>query len=183
MDITFSTDGFEGFSIPQIGICQFRIELTYGFFHAYAFKCRAKINALALVHHGRAAADHNCKFTQHGFGQIHQVFEIGIGPVELKHGEFGVVTRRYTFIAEATIDLINPVQATDDQAFQIQLRCNTQVHLQIQRIVMGYKRPGGRTAWYRVHHGGFNLQELATRCLHEITDETDDFGACMEDIF
>ena len=46
---------------------------------------------------------------QHGFGQVHGKSRvIGVGPVELQHREFGIVTRRHALVTEIAVDLVDP---------------------------------------------------------------------------
>jgi hypothetical protein len=81
---------------------------------------------------------------QHRLGQRHQVGVVGVGPVELEHGELGVVLRRDPLIAEVTVDFEHPFHAADCQPLQVQLRRDAHVQLHVERVVMGHERPGQR---------------------------------------
>ena len=46
---------------------------------------------------------------------------VGVGLVELEHGELGVVGAVDAFVAEVAIDLVDAVEAADDQALEVKL--------------------------------------------------------------
>ncbi len=112
------------------------------------------------------------------FGEVHQIFIGCIGLIELHHGEFRVVAYRNTFIAEVAVDFEDPLQAADNQSLQVQFRGNAQIQLHVQGVVMGYKRPGRRSARNLVHHGCFDFKEIAVG--HEAADQVDDAGTLDE---
>ncbi len=76
-------------------------------------------------------------------------YDVRVGLVELEHGELGIVMRRDAFIAEIAIDLVDAIESTDDQPFQIQFRRNSQEEVDVERIVMRYKRTRRRAAGNR----------------------------------
>jgi hypothetical protein len=79
----------------------------------------------------------------HLLGDLHQVVIVGIGLVELQHGELGIVLRAHALVAEVAVDLVDAVQAADDQALQIELRRDAQKQIQVERVVVRLK---GRAA-------------------------------------
>ena len=66
------------------------------------------------------------------FVHFHQVAIVAVGLVEFQHGEFGVVLRRDAFIPEIPVDLVHPVKSADRQPFQIELRRDTQIKIDVQ---------------------------------------------------
>ena len=52
----------------------------------------------------------------HALRQVHHVFVIGVGLVELEHGKFGIPAPAEAFVAEVAIDFVDAVQATDGEA-------------------------------------------------------------------
>ena len=66
---------------------------------------------------------------------------------------------RDSLVAEYSSDLIHSVKSADDQPLQIQLQRDPQVHIQIQRIVMGQKRTCCRAAHYRLQGRGFHINK------------------------
>ncbi len=50
------------------------------------------------------------------FGEAHEVVVVGVGLVELEHGELGVVPGADAFVAEVAVDLVDAVEASDDEA-------------------------------------------------------------------
>src|SRR5690606_1317365 len=53
---------------------------------------------------------------------------------------------------------------------------NAQVHVHVQRVVVGDERLGCCATWNRVQHGGFHFKEPS--CQHVLTDAADSLAAC-----
>jgi hypothetical protein len=64
---------------------------------------------------------------------------IGVGPVELELGEFGVVLVRNAFVTEIAPDLVHFFQIANQQALEIQFERDAQVHLLFQFVVISHK--------------------------------------------
>ena len=108
----------------------------------------------------RGGAEHllSCR-AQHGFGHVQQVAVIRVSPVELHHGELRVVPCGQTFVTEVAVDLEHFLETTHHQTLQVKLRGNTQVHIDIQRIVVSNKRTRRRAAGDRLQHRRFHFHE------------------------
>ena len=91
--------------------------------------------------------------------QVHHALVIGVGLVQLHGGEFGVVLGIHTLIAEDASHLVHTIQAAHDEPLEVKLGLNAQVHIHIQRIVVGHKGPGGSADLQRYQDGGIYLQE------------------------
>ncbi|MNH23089.1 hypothetical protein D3C79_829720 [compost metagenome] len=78
------------------------------------------------------------------------------------------MTRGNTFVTEVTVDLEHALEATYHQALQIQLWRDTQVHVDVQRVVVSNKRTSRRTARDHLHHRGFDFHKASAH--HEVTD-------------
>ncbi len=97
------------------------------------------------------------------------------GRVELHHRELGVVSHGHPFVAEVAVDFEHALKAADHQALQIELGCDAQEHLLVERVVVGGKRLGVGAAGDGVHHRRFDFQELVVD--HEGADRGDGLGA------
>ncbi len=64
-------------------------------------------------------------------------------------------------IAEIAIDLVNAVQAADDQPLQVELRRNAQVEIHVHGVVVGHEGQRRRSTRDGLHHGCFHLQIAA----------------------
>ena len=84
-----------------------------------------------------------------------------VGLVQLQHGELGVVPGRHALVAEIAVDLVDPLQPTDHQALEVQLRGHAQVQLQVQGVVVGDEGLGRGTAGDVMHHRRLHFQEAA----------------------
>ena len=132
--------------------------------------------ALILDH---AVAEHGqSQFAQHGFGQIDEVPIIRIGRIELKHGELGVVARRQTLVAEVAIDLEHPLDTAHYQTLQIQLRCDTQIQIHVEAVVMRNKGSRRRATRHHLHHRCLDFE--ITALVQKAPDELDHCGANAE---
>jgi hypothetical protein len=105
--------------------------------HRHARERLAEVVSLALVLDHAAAQHRERQFAQHLFGEIDQVAVVGIGRVELEHGELGVVARRQALVAEIAVDLEHALEAADHQALQVQLRRDAQEQVHVERCCGG----------------------------------------------
>ena len=85
-----------------------------------------------------------------------------------------------TFVTEYTADLEDTLHAADDQSLQVQLQGDTQLHVLIQRIVMGLERSCSCTAGIGYQHGSLYFQE--TLSVQITADGTDNSGTLYESI-
>ena len=95
------------------------------------------------------------------FDHLHEIAVIGVGLVQLEHGEFGVVLGRHALVAEISVDLVDALEAAHGQALQIQLRRDAQVHVDVERVVMGLEGTRRGAAGNRVQHRRLDLEEAA----------------------
>ena len=96
---------------------------------------------------------------EHLLGEVHQHPVVDVGPVELEHGELGVVAGGDPLVAEVAVDLVHPRHVADQQALEEQLRRDAQVEVEIERVVVGLERPRRGTAGDDVHHRRLDLEE------------------------
>ncbi len=67
------------------------------------------------------------------FAHRHDVVVVGVGLVAFEHGELGVVLEADALVAKDAADLVDLVEAADDQALEVQLRRDAQVEVAVQR--------------------------------------------------
>ncbi len=94
-------------------------------------------------------------------GQLHHVVVVAERLVGLEEGELRVVAGVEALIAEHPADLEHPVHPADDEALQRQLERDSQVHLDVERVVMRYERPRRRAAGLAQENRGLDLPEPA----------------------
>ncbi len=85
---------------------------------------------------------------------------------------------RDPFVAEVAVDFKHAFKTANHQTFQIQFRRDAQVHIQIQRVVMGDERTGGRPAWDHLHHRGFDFHKATSH--HELAHGGEDLRTDTE---
>ncbi len=112
-------------------------------------------------------------------GQLHQVAVVGVGLVKLQHRELGVVLRGDPFVPEVAVDLVDPINAPDDEPLQVELRGDAEVEVQVQRVVVGDEGAGRRAAGDGLHHRRLHLQEAPrvqelADLLHEAAPQPED---------
>ena len=131
--------------------------LHNGFSNGEALKRLGQIDGFATIAQLQMTCCIHGSVTHQLFGKAHQVLVVPISRVELHHGEFGVVANGNAFVAEVAVDFEHPLKPPHQQAFQVQLRRNAQVHFLVKRIVVRDKGAGVGTARNRVQHGCFNF--------------------------
>ena len=94
---------------------------------------------------------------------MNKVHVVAVSFIELKHRELRVVVSRKTLVAKIAVDLIDAVQATDDQALEVQLRSNPKKQVHIQCIVVSQEWASHRTAVQRLHHGCLHFDIVPSR--------------------
>ncbi len=93
--------------------------------------------------------------------QEHHVLVVGVGLVGLQHGELRVVRAVHAFVPEVVPDLVDPLEATDQEALEVELVGDPQVERHVERVVVGHERPRRRTPIQRLQHGRLDLEEAA----------------------
>lgn len=113
-------------------------------------------------------------------GQVHDIVDIGVGPVELAGGEFGVVSEVNTLVTELATKLVHTLETTDDQHLQVQLGSNTHEQVHVEVVVVSNEGLGGGTTSDGVHHGSLNFDEVAV--VEEVADVAHNLGTGDEDV-
>ena len=140
----------------------------------------ARLDRLPAVGDGLAARDLARELAEQLLGQRHQVLVGRVGLVELEHRELGVVLARQPLVAEVAADLVDALEAADDQPLEVELGRDAHVEIEIERVVVRHERPRRRAAEDRVHHRRLDLEEAAR--VEEAPDRAHDRGALAEDL-
>ena len=114
----------------------------------------------------------------HLLGHLHQILIVAVRLIELEHRELRVVPRRDAFVAEIAVDLVNALEAADDQPLQIQLGGDPQIQIDVERVVMRPERTRHRAARNRLHHRRLDL-EVAAR-IEELAQRREHLAAHLE---
>ena len=99
----------------------------------------------------------------HLLGQRHQLAVLAVGLVELEHREFRIVLRGDPLVTEIAIDLVDPLEAADDQPLQVQLGRDPQEQRHVERVVMRDERPRERATGNRLHHRRLDFEVARAR--------------------
>ena len=67
----------------------------------------------------------------------HRVLVVRVGLVPLEHRELGVVLERDALVAEVLADLVDALEAADDQPLEVELGRDAQVQLLVELVVVG----------------------------------------------
>src|SRR5579875_3643841 len=95
----------------------------------------------------------------HLFGQVHHVVVVGVGHIELEHRELGRVLAVDAFVAEILGDLVDALEAPDQQALEIQLVGDPKIEGLIKRVVMRREGAGSRAAIERLQRGRLDFEK------------------------
>jgi len=87
------------------------------------------------------------------------VLVVLVGGVPLEHRELGVVLERQALVAEVLAQLVDALQAADDQALEVELGRDAQVHVAVQRVEVRDEGPRERAAVERLEDRRLDLDE------------------------
>src|SRR5690625_1304750 len=123
MNVALPADLSQARAILDIARIQFGAFFHDRIGHRNPSDALCEINGLALIFHHPALHPRKAfhDMSEQGFGQIHHALVIDMGPVELKHGEFGVVARRYASLRK--LRLISYTFSSPPTSSR--LRCNS----------------------------------------------------------
>lgn len=85
-----------------------------------------------------------------------------------------------SFISEVSSDFVDLVEATHDELFQVELRGDTEVQVEMEIVVVSDEGTSSCTSSDSVHHGGFDFEEVAR--VEEATDVVDGLGSGDEGV-
>ena len=124
------------------------------------------------VYNGFGASVHGDTDTfQQLFGEAHHPGVALILDIKFHTGKFRIVGAIHTFVTEVFTDFVDTFETSDDQSFQIQFGSNTQIEVDIQRVMVRNERtcacPSGdglqdRSFYFRI--SGF--VEGVAQCSH-----------------
>ena len=136
---------------------------------------------LVVAEGERAPAQHLVGHVHdHALDEVHLVLVVGEGLVPLEHRELGVVEPVDALVAEVLGDLVDAVQAADDEPLQVELVGDAQVHRPVERVVRRHEGPGGRAPVERLQRGRLHLEEALA--VEEAAQLGDDARARAEDL-
>ena len=82
------------------------------------------------------------------------------------------------FVTEVAVDFEYPLETTDHQALEEQLRSNTQVHVDTQGVVVSHERTRRGTTRNHLQHRGFDFHEVSVG--EVLTHDADNLRTCIE---
>ena len=89
--------------------------------------------------------------------KTHHPVVVFILNVELHAGELGVVVAVHPLVAEIASDLIYTLKTAYNQALEVELGSNTQIHIGVERVVVGDKRTSTCATCNLLQDRGLNL--------------------------
>ena len=84
---------------------------------------------------------------------------VGVGLVPLEHRELGVVLVRDALVAEVLAELVDAVDAADDEALEVELGRDPQVEVAVEGVVVGGEGPRQGAAVERLQDRRLDLDE------------------------
>ena len=93
-----------------------------GLGHGQALKGLAEVDLGALIADRRRAADRLRQMPEEILRQVHHAVIVGVGLIELHERKLGVVACVEALVAEDAADLVDLLEAPDDQALEVQLQ-------------------------------------------------------------
>src|ERR1700677_3016727 len=114
------------------------------------------------------------------FRQVHQLRLVAISLVKLQHGEFGLVNRVDSFVAEISVDLVHAIQPANNQPLQIKFRRDAQIQGHVECVVVRYERTRRGATKARMHPRRRHF-EVASR-VEKMPYFADDLRAANENL-
>ena len=108
---------------------------------------------------------------QQFFGEVHHPVVILVLNIEFHAGKFRIVGLVHTLVTEVLADFIYTFKTTYNQSLQIKFRCDTQVKVYIQRVMVRDERAGACSTGNRLQDRRFHFSvsgfiESVTQCFH-----------------
>ena len=139
--------------------------------HGDTRKGLAKVDLDAVVGDFGGAEHLLTDVAVHFFGQVHHAVVVGVCLIELHQRKLGIVARVHALVAEDPADLIDALQAADDQSFEIQLERNAELEVLVKRVGMRDERTRRGAACIGDEHGRLDLDKAL--CVEKTADRAD----------
>ena len=94
------------------------------------------------------------------FREIHHRLVIAIRLIDFKHRKFRIVLGANSFIPIDAAEFVNPLKATHQQPFEVQLQCNPHEEGNIERVVVCIEGTRGSPTRDGVECGAFNFYKI-----------------------
>ena len=130
--------------------------------------------------HGFLAQNIHHAAMDHFFSVVHHPEVVLVGHIDLKTSELGVVGAVHALVAEVARELVHALEAAHDEALQVKLVSNAEVHRDVQGIVVRDERTRRGAAGDGLQHWRLHLEIAAL--VEETADAIDDAGAGDEDV-
>ena len=96
---------------------------------------------------------------EHRLDPVHRVAEVGVRLVPLEHRELRLVLVRDALVAEVLADLVDPLEATDDEPLEVELGRDAQVEVGVELVRASDERVRERPAVARLKNRCLDLHE------------------------
>ena len=120
---------------------------------------RLQLELVAAELH-RRRAEH---LARHGLDERldahHRVAVVGVRLVPLEHRELGVVLERDALVAEVLAELVDALEAADDEPLQVELGRDAEVEIALELVVVRHERAREGAAVARLQHRRLDLDE------------------------
>ena len=99
--------------------------------------------------------------------------------IEFNGGEFGVVLGIHTLVTELSADFVHLVKTAHDATLQVKFGCDTEIHIDVQSVVVGDEGACVCATCKGVEHGSFHFIEAFS--VKEFSYCRHDFAALDEE--
>ena len=148
------------------------------FLHADSVPWRSQIESLALELQLHRAVELLTERGHQIFRQLHHVIIICVRFVKFDICKLRIVTRIHPLISEHSSQFIDTIQPAYDESLQIKFVGNTQLHIQIQRVVVCFKGSGVGAAGDHGENRSFHFKIAPV--IQELSDAFNDHSSLAE---
>ena len=120
---------------------------------------RGQVELPAAVGEPGRPGRHHRQLRHQLLGELHEVDVVGVGLVQLEHGELGVVAGGDALVAEHPSDLEHLLEAAHHQPLEVELGGDAQVEVEVEGVVVGDEGLGQGPAGDGVEDRRLHLHE------------------------
>ncbi len=113
------------------------------------------------------------------FDHVHHPDVVFVGHVNFHGSELGIVGAIHAFVAEHFSELIDTVEASDDESFEVELVGDAQIEGDVEGVVMRFKGAGCGAAVDGLEDGRFHFEPAVL--VEVVAHGLDEFAALFED--
>ena len=157
-NILFSGDSFgfiQSHILPEVNTSDFFDSVN----HVDAFEWFVDLDFSSLVVDRSVTFNGFSSVLDDTFSQVHDIVEVSVSLVNFDRCKLRVMSSIHTFVTEDTSNFVNTFHTTHDEAFEVELSCDTKHHVNILSVVVSDKWFSSSTTSFVMKNRCFDFKE------------------------